>query len=36
MNVVEEICECFMGVLIWKAKATEVTGTTQFKKEMTH
>jgi len=25
-----------MGVLIWKAKATEVTETTQFKKEMTH
>jgi len=24
------------GVLIWKAKATEVTETTQFKKEMTH
>jgi hypothetical protein len=25
-----------MGILIWKAKATEVTETTKFKKEMTH
>jgi len=25
-----------MGILIWKTKATEVTATTQFKKERTH
>ena len=36
MSVVEEIWECFMGVLIWKAKAKELTETTLFKKEMTH